>query len=51
MLQRLDGVQRQYRRLQQESKSWRERCGAAQGGGSLSVVFLLLLALLVPSLG
>lgn len=50
MLQRLDEVQRQHRRLQKESKSCRERCGTVLRGGSLSMVFLLLLALLVPSL-
>lgn len=50
VLQRLGEVQRQHRRLQQEFKSCRERSGTAQGGGSLSIVFLILLALLVPSL-
>lgn len=48
MLQRLGEVQRQHRRLQQESKSFRERYDEAWGGGSLSIALLLLLALLVP---
>lgn len=44
MLQRLDEVQRQHRRLQQEvhREVWRSV--------GLSTVFLLLLAMLVPSL-
>lgn len=49
VLQRLDEVQRQHRRLLQESKSCRERCGPAVSG-SLSIVFMPLLALLLPSL-
>lgn len=36
--------------MQQEPKSCRQRCGGVWGGGNLSIVFLLMLAVLVSFL-